>query len=232
MAKGEVINIHTIRHIWEQYAKKLLIENSHYMGVAHNKIKNYYIYNKNIAPEPRKVQVNYKSTITNGKVTKRLWKASVYGSAGLVHSYEHFKNIVITFLNLAKKEILDANAVRIPHLGRLCAYRKERDFRVPLSKRMVNWYETNKQPKVWDEEKQKMTAPRLIYHADDDWCRIGWFKVSMHNIGIYQFRPAKANSKGVGGFKSEFSKELTKNPLLQYRFLYVPIKVIQYEEAS
>lgn len=206
------INTHLIRHIWEDYARKILLENPDYYGVSHNKIRNYYIYRK--GTKKYVVRVNYPSGAES---------ATVHSQQGLVNSYEIFRKIIEEYLAKARQAIINGEAVHFAHIGKICAKRVERDFR-KKTQRMIDWAKTKKQTKVWNDEAGKEIYPKYFYFADDDWCRIGWIKANIKNDTVYEFDPSGPNSLGKGGFRKEFSNALKHDPLLKYKYLYAPIK--------
>lgn len=212
------ITTHLVRHIWEAYAKKYLLEHPDCFGKQHNKIKNFYIYKHDT--KKRVIKVKYPS---------RSFNVTAHSSQGLVNSYEIFRGIIELYLSKAKSAIINGEAVHFTHIGKICARRVERDFR-KTTQRKVDWGKTRRQTKVWSDDAGKMVYPRKIYFAEDDWCRIGWNKVGIPNETVYEFDPAGPNSKGEGGFRVPFSQALAADPLLKYKYLYSPIKEFRFIE--
>lgn len=196
MRKGQT-TFH-MRDIWEWYSYKLLNANPEWCGVTKDKVKNYYIYAK--------------YTDTNGK--KKVEE---------VLSYKVFMETMTTFFNIAKEEVVQTGLplILLGKLGRIRPRRVQRDH----SKKVINYSRTAQQPKVWNEEKQKMVPERLIYFTTDDWCRIGWLKNPrwLPNQAVYEFRPAKDLRSGMG-FDQILSRALTENPLLKYKYQYYPLR--------
>lgn len=214
------ITTHVVKHIWEAYAKKYLIEHPECYGVQHNKIRNFYIY-KN-GTKKSKVTVNYPSR-------KQMFFS--HSHQGLVISYEIFRKVIEEFLGKAKTAIINGDAVHFTHIGYICAKRVERDFR-KKNQRIIDWGKTRKQEKVWNDEAGKEVFPRYIYYSDDDWCRIAWIKPGIKGETAYEFDPAAPNSKGTKGFRKEFSQAVKADPLLKYKYLYAPIKDFAQQETE
>jgi hypothetical protein len=186
-----------MKELYQDYAAKLLGAHPEWWGKYEKRIKmrNCYVY----AHEGNKVVE---------KMSWFLWKE-------IIERY-YFK---------AKDAIIQGEVLRLgSSLGKIRAIRVERDYRKPA----VNWHATYqhnpKKPKtetVTDEPKPKL---QLIYHQDEDWCRIAWEKLDMlKNENAYQFSPAEKNMATGKGFKAEFSDALKKNPLLKYRYKFHPL---------
>lgn len=195
-----------MRDIWEWYSIRLLRSNPTWVGVTKNRIQNFYIYAK------------YKDE--NGK--KHIKE---------VMSYSIFMECMSTFFETAKDYVVQGEYLVLGSaLGYIAPRRVERDHR----KKSVNFVRTNAQPKVWSEEKQKMVASRVIYHTEDDWCKIAWSKfykfssnstarqLLVKNLPCYQFKPAKDLRSGRG-FDQLLTKALRDNPLLKYKFTLAPL---------
>jgi hypothetical protein len=187
-----------MRDVWEWYSYKLLSANPDWVGVNKDKITNYYLYAK--------------YTDENGK--KRFDE---------VLSYKTFMETMKVFFDLAKHEIVEDGGTfkLLGRLGSIAIRRVQRDH----SKKVINYERTNQQPKVWNEEKQKMSPSRIIYFTTDDWCRIGWHKVRrwVSNLSVYEFKPAKDLRSGKG-FDQILVKALTDNPALKFKYRYYPLK--------
>lgn len=185
-----------MRDVWEWYSLKLLAANPDWCGVNKDKVLNYYIYAKYMEDGKRKVDE--------------------------ILSYKTFMDTMKTFFELAKESIVNGESLKLGgHLGMIEARRVQRDH----SKKVINYERTNQQPKVWNEEKQKMSPARLVFFTTDDWCRIGWLKIRrwVKNITVYEFRPAKDLRSGKG-FNQMLSKALNENPGLKYKYTYYPLK--------
>jgi len=223
--KREGIKTHLVRHMWEAYAAKILAENPEYWGRYHNKIHNFYIYEKRDT-----VETIYETEFREGKrvhIPKPIQSSKVVE----VYSYTRFRKIVECFFDKAKTAIINGEAVAINRCGKICAKRVERDF-TSSNQRMINWSKTRLQPLVYDPVTGKNRYAKIIFYTDDDWCRIGWFRPGMRNESVYEFEPSNRNSTATSGFKYEFSKALTSNPLLKYRYLYCPIKTKETKPTS
>lgn len=234
MAKAPVIKTHLVKHMWKAYADKLKKDNPSYIGVRHNKITDFYIYDKDQMAAPRKVPVQYKSTVRGQTVRTRSWKSLVHTSAGLVYCYTQFRKIIETYFRLGRAAIIKGEVIHIKHIGRICPLRVQRDFR-KKNQRMINWGATKKlAPKALNPETGKMEITdwsKKVYHTGDDWCRIGWYKQKIANGSLYEFAPAEYNGTTKNsGFKYEFSMALHNDKLLKYQYLYKPIKDVQYED--
>lgn len=190
--KLKPIKTHLVRHMWETYAKNLLEQNPEYFGQYHNKIHNFYIYDRR--------QHNKE-----------------------VASYTTFRMVLENFFQRAKRAVIEGEVIHIHRLGKICAKRVQRDFRSKNQKR-INWAKTMATGKVWSEEKQRFVYKKTVYFTDDDWCRIAWFKHRVRNDSVYMFAPSEGNGRSIHGFKTEFNSALKKDPLLKYRYLYVPIR--------
>lgn len=193
--KVKNINRHTVLHMWSKFVKvQLKLHPSYYK--KHNpssRARPYYLYN----------------TTADGS-----WEE--------VMNYDKFRHIIEQFLSRAKEEVIQGNAISIPHCGRICAERIERDFR---SKNIpVNWKKTMEGGKIMND-RGKMIYKQFVYFTDDEYCRIAWFKPGhIENIRMYEFIPTNSGeSNREGGFKTEFSASLTLDPFLKYRYLYCPI---------
>jgi hypothetical protein len=127
-----------------------------------------------------------------------------------------WKEIVERYFFKAKDAIIQGEVLRLgSSLGKIRAIRVERDYRKPA----VDWFTTTKR-NLRDENGKLI----LIYHTDEDWCRIAWEKFNMlKNETAYQFSPAEKNMATGKGFKAEFSEALKKDPLLKYRYKFHPL---------
>lgn len=216
----EGIKTHTVKHMWEAYAKELLAKNPDYVGKYFNKIHNFYIFKK--GTKTRTVITKYSGYQTSDKA---------YSMSGLVISYTEFRKIIADYFEKAKREIIKGNAININGVGKICVKRVERDFRKDRQ-RFINWAATKNQPKIWDEQLGRERYTKYIYFTTDDWCRIAWFKhTQLTNKTVYEFEPSNQSSSGVGGFKSEFSKALQSDKLLKYQYLYQQIFVQKIPES-
>lgn len=186
------------RDIWEWYSYKLLAANPEWCGVNKDKIINYYIYAKYVDEKGKR------------KVDEIL-------------SYKVFMDTMKVFFDLAKDSVVyDGAALKLlGRLGSIAARRVERDH----SKKVINYERTKQQPKVWNEEKQKEVPSKIIYFTTDDWCRIGWHKIRrwVHNLNVYEFRPAKDLRSGKG-FDQIMVRALTETPSIKYKYEYYPLK--------
>ena len=139
-----------------------------------------------------------------------------------VFSYAKFKQIIDEFFISAKVSVIEGEAINL-RIGKVCARRAERDH----SNKQVNWGKTRLQDKVVSEKTGKLIPKKMIYHTEDDYCRIGFHKVGkVRNETLYEFKPADNNSMGTG-FKQEFTKALRQNILLKYRYLYFPLHKVR-----
>lgn len=150
-----------------------------------------------------------------------------------VNSYPRFRKTIEHFFDRAKREIIEGNCINLnSHVGKILGLRVQRDFRKP-KQRKIDWNKTSKYPKVFSEEKQRMVFEKVIYFTDDDWCRIAWIKTGhLINQQVYEFVPTSRNSAGTTGFRLEFAQAQRADKLLQYRYLYSPIKLKKKKEES
>ncbi len=141
-----------------------------------------------------------------------------------VMNYTKFRKTIEYFFDRAKRAIIQGDCINMTsRVGKICVKRIERDFRKGKQRR-IDWAKTRKQPKVWDEEKQKLVYERVIYFTGNDWCRIAWIKNrALTNETVYEFLPAARNSAGTSGFKYEFSEAQRQDPLLKYQYLFNPL---------
>ena len=157
-----------------------------------------------------------------GKYEKRIKMKNCYvyakeGSKVVVKmSWFIWKEIVERYYFKAKNAIIQGEVLRLGSgLGKIRAIRVERDYRKPA----VDWHSTY-QKNLRNEQGRLI----LIYHQDEDWCRIAWEKFNMlKNETAYQFSPAEKNMATGKGFKAEFSEALKRDPLLKYRYKFHPI---------
>lgn len=130
-------------------------------------------------------------------------------------SYPRFKKIISEYYKGAKEYIINGRALELGHrLGYLAGARVERNF----NKKTPDWGKTRK---MWEAKGEKKG---LIYHVDDEWLRVAWFKgYKVRNERLYRFTPAEGNSKSDDGFKKAFTKRNTENPLLRFNYVYKPM---------
>lgn len=189
---------HTIQHIWKAYAKKTLNDHPEYW-VKRRLNMPFYIYKLN----------QYNETVE-------------------VMTYALFRSICEQFLDRAKMAIINGEAVNIPHCGRICAKRIQRDFR--SKNKAIDWGKTNEAG--YDMVEGKRKYKKVYLHTTDEYCRIGWFKpFNIPNISIYEFKPTEPGaSNRSGGFNKEFSDALMAHVALKYRYLFCPLRDYVVEE--
>jgi len=210
--KVEGIKVHTIKHMWEAYSKKIVEANPDCITVYQNNIHNFYIFK----PKTR-------SKIITTVFPSRTSYRREYSMDGLIFSYEMFRKIIDDYFMKARKEIVEGNALRLNTMGVICGKRVERDYR-KSKQRMINWQKTKLQPLVYDEALGRDRYEKKIYFTGDDWCRIAWCKtVPVTNMTVYEFTPTSSTSGQRNGFKSQFTDALASNPLLKYQYLFEPI---------
>jgi hypothetical protein len=210
--KVEGIKMHTVKHMWEAYAQKLILDsNGKYFGVKDYKINNYYIFK--VDTPYRSVRIKYPS----GTSTQRIYERS-----GLVIDYAQFREIIELYFDKARREIIRGSAVLINGVGRIYIKRIERDFRRKNNK-PIDWSKTAKYLVV-DEATGKKTYTKIIYRTSDDYCRINWRKTALVNQSVYEFVPSHGSKTSVSGFKTEMAKALTEDKLLKYQYAFEPIK--------
>lgn len=179
---------HLVLDIYQAYVKKLLRENPTYWTRYDKHTRNYWVFR----------------TVKEGGQSR----------VDTVISYAEFRSIIEHYFNRAKDYIIMGSTLNMgSQIGYIAARRVERNF----SKKIVNFYETAKQPKTPEGRPSK-----IIYWEDDDWIRIGWEKTTqIANIGVYKFTPTHDDMRG-GGFRREFSDANKRNPLLKYKYRYFP----------
>lgn len=185
-----------IQDMWEAYAFQLLAANPNWVGSSRLGIQNYQLM--------RKYRENGKM-----KVEKIL-------------SYKDFRNVVVKYYEKARDAIIQGEAINLGNrLGKICARRVERNH----AKKVIDYYKTKQQPKVWNEDLQRYVRKRIIYYTDDDWCRIGWHKRrAIRNETVYEFKITK-NLRSGKGFNQLLDKALKARPTLKYKYIFYPLKV-------
>jgi hypothetical protein len=194
---------HTVKHIWQAYAKHLLKNNPHYWGAPRKGVMpNFYVFEKR-----------------NGKIVE-------------VMTYESFRKIVERIFNRAKHHIIQGESFRIPGCGLICAKRIERDFRtkkksVDWKKTVASGHTIVNGKKKYNRTYYRTESdycrigwfrPRRVRFID-----VYEFEPTARSSGD--------SETAVGGFKSEFSLALSANPLLKYMYLYNPItELLEVEE--
>lgn len=203
VAKADSKKYHYIQDIWEEYARIFLVNNPDCFGRYRNKVHDAIIYRV----EGRKVvQIN---------------------------SFSAFHKRIKEYFDRAKTAIIDGEAINMYGMvGKIAIRRCERDFRKKLAvdwgksqKLMVLNPETGKKeyPRHWDEASQKMVVKR-IYFTEPDWCRIGLHKTGrIKNETVYEFKPSSSNPPSLTGFEQQFIHALNTDPVLRYRYIYIPI---------
>lgn len=192
-----------IKDIWEAYSLKLLATHSQWFSAN--------------PPEYDKVYTGVVNSSIAGKAINEKGKLTMVE----MFNYKKFKEVVETFFELAKEEVVQGNALDMMHgIGVICARRIERNHK----SRSVDFNKTKQQPKVWNEEKQRWMRSRIIYFTGDDYCRIGWQKMGkLKNETVYEFQITRKCPNGRG-FDQQLSSALIKNPLLKYKYPFYPIK--------
>lgn len=190
-----------LKDIWQAYALKLLKENPTWWSRYSKKLKcSHYSIGYTT---PQGIQVE-------------------------VINYSRFRKTIEYYFDRAKRAIIQGECVNMTSkVGKIYVKRVERDFRKDRQ-RKIDWGKTRQQPMVWSEEKQRMVYSKVIYFSTDEWCRIAWIKNgAIPNETVYKFSPSSRNSAGTTGFKLEFSEAQRTDPLLKYRYLYVPLIINQ-----
>lgn len=157
-----------------------------------------------------------------GKYEKRVKRKNCYiyskeeGKVVERMSWFTWKEVIERYFHSAKEAIINGETLRLgANLGKIRGARIQRDFTKPL----VNWHET-----FTTGLKNADGSLIKIYHTEDDYCRIEWVKFGMiPNETSYHFQPAAKNTITKKGFKAEFSRALTEDPQLKFRFKYYPI---------
>ncbi len=150
---------------------------------------------------------------------------TIFKGNRVIITYKVFSESMHTFFDLAKERICQGDTLVLKgRLGNIRARRVERNHANPT----VNFARTAAQPKVWNEEKQKMVPSKIIYYMDDDWCRIGWSKGKFptSSMILYEFKPAKDLRSGKG-FNQLLTKALRERPSLKFKFTYYPLKQLK-----
>lgn len=128
----------------------------------------------------------------------------------VVHmTYTCFRSILEKNNSKAKEAVIAGERYNLGNsLGYLLARRIERNFSKPKINVIATTIYRRNNPD---------NAQALIYHTDDDYCRIAWHKLwSLGNESVYEFKPAK-------DFRLSFSTAITNNNLLKYRYLFFPL---------
>jgi hypothetical protein len=142
-------------------------------------------------------------------------------------TFTRWSNIVNTFIFEARDRIVDGEALTMHQLGVIHGRRVERNFR----NKHINWAETKKQPKVYNETLGREAYVRKIYHTEDDYCRIGWerrnaARTSNNQLKKFKFVPTSSNTNGKRGFKTQFSTAQFNNPRLKLKYIFYPYKLM------
>ena len=188
--------IYVLKDIWIAYAEKMMQEDPSLTSRYKNKTKHFVV-----------------GYMEDNKFIEVL-------------SYTKFRRTVERYFDKAKRAIIQGEAINMGGgVGKICGKRVERDFRKKKQRR-VNWHKTRQLEKVFDPVQNKMVYPYYIYFTSSEWCRIAWIKNELlKNETVYEFAPAARNSAGTSGFKLEFSQAQKADPLLQFRYLYNPLKL-------
>lgn len=184
------------RDMYQEYAKYILANDPQCWGKYNTSAgrKNYWIY----------------KTIGKGDKTRVVE----------VMNYARWKAMMLAYFESAKIRIIEhGEGLSLGgHLGMIRAKRCERNH---LNKQ-VNFLETAKRPKVWDEQKQKMVPDKLVFWVDADYIQIGWKKYKYRtNEKYYEFEPSSGDD--AKGFKDQFSTANKLNPLLKFCYQYYPL---------
>lgn len=149
-----------------------------------------------------------------GAVYRKVVRGGVPGVEEVI-SFDRFMAIIKTYYLQAREHVIKGEVFHLGHsLGRIAARTISRNFK----NRKVNFYETKKQPKVWDEEKQRWRPEKIIYYTNDEYSRIAWEKLSkLPNEKSYKFTPSRGNKTGKG-FARAFSAALKMDPLLARKY--------------
>lgn len=198
------IKTHCVKHIWIAYAKRLLA--SEPKGALHsrsrNKIPHYFVF-----------RWEYGTDANGNKCRRKI----------IIASYERFRKIVEHFFDRAKTTIIQGEAIKINQCGRICAKRVERDFRRKGQKK-IDWKKTMESGTFFDPAIGKNRYRKVFFLKNDFWCRIGWWKPGIKGQNAYEFKAAARNSAGTSGFKYEFSQALLNDRMLEFRYLFQPIR--------
>lgn len=199
MKKGP--KIHHLKDVWNWYSNTLLSGNPEWWGVYKDRVTNYYIYRKYTDGDGKRVVIE-------------------------VFSWPKFRHIIETYYDKAKDAIIAGEAVDMKmRIGKICARRVQRSH----NKRVINYAKTMKQPKIYSEKMGREVRAKVIYYTADDWCRIAWNKTKqLTNESVYEFFPT-SNTKSGNCFCQQFSRVLTANKLLKYKYPYYPLR--KFKEA-
>lgn len=143
-------------------------------------------------------------------------------------TFTRWCNIVNTFIFEARDRIVDGEALTMSNLGVIHGRRVERNFR----NKHINWKETKKQPRVYSETLGREAYVRKIYHIEDDYCRLGWERISAtrnhfnKELKRFKFVPTSSNTTGKRGFKTQFSNAQFSNPALKLKYIFYPYKIL------
>jgi hypothetical protein len=191
------MKIRHLKDIWDSYCLSLMASNNGWIGIKDwDALKSpyYSMYRKCVIDDkPRIIEAI---------------------------NYKTFSAVITSVLDKAKDSIIKGERLILPGgMGNIVGRRVERDF----SKKSIDFKSTAKVPKVWSEEKQRMTPSKIIFYTENDWCRIGWGKPSIiKNISVYEFKPTR-NLRSGKGFNQMFSSALIANPALKYKYVYFPL---------
>lgn len=139
----------------------------------------------------------------------------------VVMTYQMYAKVVKTYFNLAKEATIQGEVVNLGNrLGKVTVIRAQRNFK----KKTVDFHKTSLQPKVWNEEKGRMVASKVVYHMDEDWSWPKWFKTrTVKNDSVYEFVPTLNCKVGASGYNQMLRRALKENPLLKYKYIYYPL---------
>lgn len=158
------------------------------------------------------------------------WAVRNKASKTIVICYTDWHNIVSVYMEKAKEKIIQGFRLSMGRAGNIYPKCIERNF----NNKVVDWTRTRQQPKTWSERRQKLVPEKIIYHADNDYCRIAWGR----GVGGIKrkFKPTKSSSTTSTrmrrvGFSEQFSRALKATPALKYRYVYAPYNKLKPDGA-
>jgi len=137
----------------------------------------------------------------------------VNGATQVHMTYTQFRSILEYNNNQAQAHIIAGERYKLGvGMGYIQARRVERNFNKPK----IDVVGTIQYRRANPEKLGANNKKPVIYHQDEDYCRIGWNKLNkVSNEAIYEFKPCKY-------FRIAFSRAITDNVNLKFKYLFFP----------